>query len=98
AVIDQNISMGKGGVLHTEVSSILAGIEGAPRVLSFIGGLGGRDIGEDELLEIARLTEEVAAGGDAPRPRLLYSEDELKQIRKLQAIAAAEQNEPEVGP
>ncbi len=98
AVIDQNISMGKGGVLHTEVSSILAGIADAPRVLSFIGGLGGRDIGEDEFLEIARLTEEVAAGGDAPRPRLLYSEDELKQIRKLQAIAAAEQNEPEVGP
>ena len=41
AVIDQNLSLGKGGVLHSEVSSVLYGKADGPRVLlSFIGGLG----------------------------------------------------------
>ncbi|WP_455219402.1 hypothetical protein, partial [Kaarinaea lacus] len=43
AVIDQNLSMGKGGVLHTEVASALYSQSGTPILASFIGGLGGRD-------------------------------------------------------
>jgi len=42
AVIDQNLSMGKGGVLHSELASVLYGHKGAPPIIaSFIGGLGG---------------------------------------------------------
>ncbi|MGD8811876.1 MAG: hypothetical protein PVH16_04005, partial [Thioalkalispiraceae bacterium] len=45
AVIDQNISMGMGGVLHSEFATALYGMPDAPAALaSFIGGLGGRDI------------------------------------------------------
>jgi len=86
-VVDQNLSMGKGGVLATELASCLYGQPGAPRLLSFIGGLGGRDIGAEEFYEMAVIAERSAASGETPPPRLLYSADELREVRKLQAIA-----------
>jgi pyruvate ferredoxin oxidoreductase alpha subunit len=94
AVIDQNLSMGKGGVLHAELASALYGQPDAPRVLvSFIGGLGGRDIAPDEFHEIAEVTRRAAESGRAPEPRLLYTEHELREVRKLQGIAVAERNQ-----
>jgi pyruvate ferredoxin oxidoreductase alpha subunit len=91
AVIDQNLSMGMGGVLHAEVASALYGTRGAPPVLaSFIGGLGGRDLPLEELLEIAVVTREAAESGVCPPPRLLFTETELREVRKLQAVAGAE--------
>ena len=90
AVIDQNLSMGKGGILFAEVASALYGRPGAPPLVSFIGGLGGRDIGADEFAEMAAVTARAGETGEVPPPRLLYSETELRQIRKLQAIAAVE--------
>lgn len=88
AVIDQNISMGKGGVLHTELASALYGKPGAPPVLaSFIGGLGGRDLPLEELFEIAKTLRDCATTGITPPPRLLYTETEMLEMRKLQAIA-----------
>jgi len=98
AVIDQNLSMGKGGVLHTEVASALYGRPDAPPILtSFIGGLGGRDISPEEIYEIASETRKAAENGRTPPPRLLYTRDELREIRKLQAIAEVERNELEPG-
>jgi pyruvate ferredoxin oxidoreductase alpha subunit len=90
AVIDQNLSMGKGGVLHTELASALYGLEGAPALVSFIGGLGGRDISPEEFYEMAAEAGRAAGSGETSPSRLLYSESELRQIRKLQAVAAAE--------
>lgn len=92
AVIDQNLSIGKGGVLHAEIGSALYGVPGAPRVMaSFVGGLGGRDIGLEEFCQIASVTAQAADRGVQPPPRLLFTEDELRQMRKLQAIAAVNQ-------
>ncbi|NQU57907.1 MAG: pyruvate synthase [Rhodospirillales bacterium] len=88
AVIDQNISMGKGGILHTEVASALYGLDGAPALVSFIGGLGGRDIDADEFREMAVIAGRAGETGETPPPRLLYSRTELRQMRKFQAIAA----------
>jgi pyruvate ferredoxin oxidoreductase alpha subunit len=94
AVIDQNLSLGKGGVLHAEVASVLYGRPDAPAILaSFIGGLGGRDITDEEFFEIARITREAAASRQTPLPRLLYNRDELLQIQKLQSIAHVEREE-----
>ena len=94
AVIDQNLSMGKGGVLHAELASVLYGQREAPPVLaSFIGGLGGRDIADEEFFEMARITREAAAAGRTPPPRLLYNRDELRQVQKLQAIAHVERQQ-----
>jgi pyruvate ferredoxin oxidoreductase alpha subunit len=90
AVIDQNLSAGKGGVLAAELASALYGCAGAPVIASYVGGLGGREIAPEEFHAIA--LEAIAAGrvGRAPAPRLLYTEAELREVRKLQAIALAE--------
>jgi pyruvate ferredoxin oxidoreductase alpha subunit len=92
AVIDQNLSFGFGGVLHGELCSALYGMPDAPILLSFIGGLGGRDIGQSELIEMARLAAEAADRREAPPPRLLYTRDELREVRKLQTLAHVERN------
>lgn len=94
AVIDQNISMGKGGVLHAELTSELYADSEAPDIVaSFIGGLGGRDISQEEFFEIAKVIRLAAEQGQTPEPRLLYTEDELRQVYKLQAIAHVEREE-----
>jgi pyruvate ferredoxin oxidoreductase alpha subunit len=92
AVIDQNLSMGKGGVLHMELASALYGRPGAPILASFVGGLGGRDISAEEFFEMAAVARQAADAGVAPEPRLLYSSGELREVRKLQAIALAERS------
>ena len=91
AVIDQNISMGKGGILYTEIASALYGQPGPPPILaSFIGGLGGRDISAEEFYEIVSRLQDAVKHKKTPAPRLLYTETELRAMRKLQAIAHAE--------
>ncbi len=90
AVLDQNISFGKGGILHSELASALYNAEGRPSVLvSFICGLGGREISNGEFVEMAGVTAEAAESGKVPAPRLLYTREELARMRGLQAIAAA---------
>lgn len=94
AIIDQNLSMGKGGVLHTEITSALYGVSDAPPIVaSFIGGLGGRDISQQELFQIAETIREATNTGITPEPRLLYTKQELREFRKLQAIAVVERHE-----
>jgi len=92
AVIDQNLSIGKGGVLHTELASALYGHADAPLLVSFVGGLGGRDISPQELFEMVRVVEDAVHRGEAPPPRLLYTQGELREMRKLQAVAHVERN------
>ena len=94
AVIDQNISLGSGGVLHTEVCSALYGAQPPlPLITSYIGGLGGRDISIEEFYEIARELRKAVKEKRSPAPRLLYTEQELRQVRNLQAIAEAQQKQ-----
>jgi pyruvate ferredoxin oxidoreductase alpha subunit len=94
AVIDQNLSMGKGGVLYAELLSALYGQADMPAIVtSFIGGLGGRDISPQEFYEIEAITRRAVKTGDTPPPRLLYTDNELREIRKLQAIASLEHQE-----
>jgi pyruvate ferredoxin oxidoreductase alpha subunit len=93
AVVDQNLSNGKGGVLHAELSSALYGMREAPLLTSFVGGLGGRDIGAEEFYEMAAVARRAADSGETPAPRLLYTAAELREMRKLQAVAAVERLE-----
>jgi pyruvate ferredoxin oxidoreductase alpha subunit len=91
AVIDQNISMGKGGILHGELASVLYGHPEAPPVLaSYVGGLGGRDISSEEFFEIASTLRRSVEEHRTPAPRLLYTMEELREVRKLQSIAHVE--------
>ena len=89
AVVDQNLSMGKGGVLAAELASALYGAPGSPVLAAFVGGLGGRDLPVEEFFEMAREARRAADQGVAPAPRLLYTQAELRELRKLQAIAGA---------
>lgn len=94
AVIDQNLSMGMGGVLHSELAAALYGKDDAPLVVaSFIGGLGGRDISTEEFFEMAKSVRRAVDTGQIPPPRLLYTESELREARQLQAIAQVERQQ-----
>ncbi|MDJ0864740.1 MAG: pyruvate synthase [Myxococcota bacterium] len=97
AVVDQNLSMGQGGVLHAELAAALHGDSGAPLLVSFIGGLGGRDIRPEEFAEMAEVAARAARAGQAPEPRLLYTEHELREIRKLQGIGLVERRGLDAG-
>lgn len=93
-VVDQNLSVGSGGVLYTELAASLYGTAGMPAVItSFIGGLGGRDISAEEFFQMLEVTRAALASGEVPPPRLLYTEEEMREIRKLQAIARVERDE-----
>lgn len=94
AVIDQNLSMGKGGVLHAELTSVLYGVKDAPAIVaSFIGGLGGRDISQAEFFQMAEILGKAVKTGITPPPKLLYSEQEYKELKKLRVIAQVERQE-----
>ena len=94
AVIDQNISMGMGGILYSEIAMALYGMNDAPAVLaSYIGGLGGRDISQQEFFEMINELKQADEKGERLQPRLLYTQDELTEIRNLQAIAQAEHSD-----
>jgi pyruvate ferredoxin oxidoreductase alpha subunit len=96
AVVDQDLSLGKGGVLHAELCSALYGQPDAPPILaSFVGGLGGRDISAEEFREMVVETRAAVATGRTPEPRLLYTARELREMRKLQGIAVVERAAPQ---
>jgi pyruvate ferredoxin oxidoreductase alpha subunit len=92
-VIDQNLSMGAGGILHAELAAALYGHPAMPLLVSFIAGLGGRDISAEDFYEMASVAATAARTGVVPEPRLIYTGAELREVRKLQAIAVAERRE-----
>ncbi len=101
AVIDQNISVGMGGIIFSEVAAALYSLRDRPRLLSFIGGLGGKNISPrefefifDRMVRAAAWEgegdeEEMAEGAEAG-PRLLYTEKEVEEIAELKRIAGKE--------
>jgi pyruvate ferredoxin oxidoreductase alpha subunit len=94
AVIDQNLSMGKGGILHSEITSVLYGLKEAPPIIaSFIGGLGGRDISQQEFFQMAENLVDAVKTGQTPQPKLLYTEREFKELKNLRAIAQVERQQ-----
>ena len=65
-VLDRAISTGgPGGPVASEVRSALYGEQSRPRVVSFVGGLGGRDITREDFVNIIKRGIEIAASGSA---------------------------------
>jgi pyruvate ferredoxin oxidoreductase alpha subunit len=88
AVIDQNISPGSGGILYKEVSAALYHETHRPEVLlSFIGGLGGKDISPVEFKHIIDMMKKSLDTGVIPGTEILYTENDMQQMNKLLKIA-----------
>ncbi|MEK7851782.1 MAG: pyruvate synthase, partial [Deltaproteobacteria bacterium] len=87
AVIDQNISVGKGGIIYQEIAGALYNEKERPLLLSFIGGLGGKNISPGEFEFIFESMERAVNTGEIPPPQLLYTEAEWKEMERLKKIA-----------
>ncbi len=86
AVIDHNISVGKGGILFSEVASALVGSP-MPPLVSYIGGLGGRRFQDADFDVVMSGLHTAEHNGAAPEPHLLYSAAEFERIRELLGVA-----------
>jgi pyruvate ferredoxin oxidoreductase alpha subunit len=65
-VIDRDYSFGSpfySGVLATELRSALYSYDKRPQVVSFIAGLGGREVTAENVVEMHTITEKVASSG-----------------------------------
>jgi len=92
AVIDQNISVGKGGILFAEIASALYG-RGGPPLRSVIGGLGGRRFRSVEFDQILAALRDTELSGGSPEPWLLFSESEHRQMLDMLRTAHGERAE-----
>ncbi|MFZ3089196.1 MAG: pyruvate synthase [Nitrospirota bacterium] len=90
AVFDQNISIGKGGILYPEIAGALYNEKERPLLLSFVGGLGGKNISPSEFEFIFNSMINAAKTGIVPEPQLLYTEAEWKEMERIKKIAGKE--------
>jgi pyruvate/2-oxoacid:ferredoxin oxidoreductase alpha subunit len=70
AVVDRNISYGRGGIFASEIKAALYDIRERPVVFPFIIGLGGRDVTPQSIRDIVRYTQEH----DAPTEEIIWME------------------------
>lgn len=84
AVIDQNISPGMGGITFPEIVTAVYDREDRPeRLLSVIGGLGGKDIRDEDFMTIVSKLDDPSFEG----PLILFNQNDLDGFLKLQSIA-----------
>jgi pyruvate ferredoxin oxidoreductase alpha subunit len=68
-VVDRAYAYGspqQGGVLFTDLRAALYDAERRPRMVNFIGGLGGRELTPEMMDEMADLTRRAGEGEDVP--------------------------------
>jgi pyruvate ferredoxin oxidoreductase alpha subunit len=89
AVVDQNISVGKGGILFNEIAGALYPLGNRPPVLlSFIGGLGGRRFRPGEFAGmLANLGAPTESSVEMARPHLLFTGEECREVGRFFDIA-----------
>jgi len=63
AIIDRDISFGMEGILFTEIRSTLCDLPKRPLTKNFIAGLGGRDVTQGDIEEIAKKTFRILETG-----------------------------------
>jgi len=97
AVFDQNISVGKGGILYSEIAGALYHEKKRPLLLSFIGGLGGKPVSANEFEFIIDSMISAVETGKVPEHQLLYTDDEWAEIERLKGVAGKKMNIAERG-
>jgi pyruvate ferredoxin oxidoreductase alpha subunit len=68
-IVDRDYSYGsptQGGVLYTDLRAALYNADQRPRMVNFIGGLGGRELTPEMMDEMAFITRKAADGEDVP--------------------------------
>jgi len=69
AVMDANFSMGSEGAVGLDLKAKLLGLPGAPMVIDYIAGLGGREINNHTIAQLIVRAEEVYRSGQVqPEP------------------------------
>ncbi|MBI5192973.1 MAG: pyruvate synthase [Nitrospirae bacterium] len=87
AVIDQNISIGYGGIFYSEIAALMCNEANKPVILSFICGLGGKDISMKEFQKILDDTINASLTGNIPGTQLLYTDVEWAKMKHLLDVA-----------
>jgi pyruvate ferredoxin oxidoreductase alpha subunit len=64
-ILDRAISLGEGGPVATEIRNALYPLEKRPKVVGFVGGLGGRDIAPSDFEAIVNRGVEIAKSGSS---------------------------------
>lgn len=84
AVFEQNLAPGRGGALYPEIVEALYHMPEKPKaVVPFIGGLGGANIGPEEVAYMVRVCEKAVKTGIVPQhPTLLLREDDWSKLRE----------------
>jgi pyruvate ferredoxin oxidoreductase alpha subunit len=85
AVFDQNLSVGSGGILYPEILGALYHHPDRPKkVISFIGGLGGKHIGHSEFRHMIAVTEGcVRDDREQLTSVLLFTDSDWKVVKGM---------------
>jgi pyruvate ferredoxin oxidoreductase alpha subunit len=84
AVIDQNLAPGMGGITYPEIVTSLYAREDRPeKILSVIGGLGGKDMDDQDFMAIIDHLDNL----DGEAPLYLYDQKDVSGFSRLQQIA-----------
>jgi pyruvate ferredoxin oxidoreductase alpha subunit len=95
AIIDQNLAPGLGGILFQEVAASVLHRPDRPALLrSFVGGLGGKDIGPGEFWHVVEVLERAQPGEVPDGPELLYTEADWQQVQPLLRLARSDEAHP----
>ncbi len=88
-VIDQNVSVGSGGILYPEITSALYHNQERPKsIISFIGGLGGKKISISEFRHILSTLETSSHVEKFPAQSImLFTEDDWGSVKEMLKFA-----------
>jgi pyruvate ferredoxin oxidoreductase alpha subunit len=89
AVFDQNLAPGRGGIIYPEIVESLYHSNKRPRaVVSFVGGLGGKELSYSEIEYMLECTMRYAEKGESPDYSiLLYTDNDLTRLYRDMEIA-----------
>ncbi|MEW5840559.1 hypothetical protein [Nitrososphaera sp.] len=94
AVFDQNLSVGSGGILYPEVVAALyhRGDDRPKKIVSFIGGLGGKRMGLAEFRHMFGITESmvIKEDGEPLQSIMLFTDSDWQTVRGMLKTAGKE--------
>jgi len=70
-ILDRDLSVGYEGIVFTNARSAVCEIESPPRMINFIGGLGGRNISKEDMRQIFDQLMQAARGEQGERVRFV---------------------------